>query len=268
MLIQVLGTGCPKCKKLTENATAAVNELGVDCKIEKVTNLNDISAFGVVSTPALVIDGVIKSSGKVTDVAEIKEMLLSGGAQTGSTPAKEETSSSCCCSAPVKGEAEEEVGCGCMSSSGNGQKNTSMMKIVILLVVAIALVGVFVSKNKNKSETTASGEFKAQAVNRKGENLPRMLEFGSTTCVPCKMMEPVLESLREKYPESLSVEFYNVEMEANKKIGGSFKITMIPTQIFLNAEGKEVFRHEGFFPEEDILKKWQELGITLQATAK
>jgi small redox-active disulfide protein 2 len=73
--IQILGTGCPKCKKLAENAEAAVKDLGVECEIEKVTQINDIMKFGVMITPALAIDGQVKVTGKVADVDAIKKML-------------------------------------------------------------------------------------------------------------------------------------------------------------------------------------------------
>ena len=73
--IQVLGTGCPKCTKLAENAEAAVRELGLDFEIEKVTDINEIMNFGVMMTPALALDGEVKVSGKVPSVEEIKEML-------------------------------------------------------------------------------------------------------------------------------------------------------------------------------------------------
>lgn len=73
--IQILGTGCPKCKKLAENAETAAKELGIEYKIEKVTDINEIMKFGVMLTPALVIDGQVKVSGKVLTVQNIKEML-------------------------------------------------------------------------------------------------------------------------------------------------------------------------------------------------
>jgi small redox-active disulfide protein 2 len=75
MKLQVLGTGCPKCKKLAENAQAAVTGLGLDCDIEKVTDLNEIMTFGVMMTPALAIDGQVKVVGKVPSPDEIKQML-------------------------------------------------------------------------------------------------------------------------------------------------------------------------------------------------
>ena len=76
--LQILGTGCPKCKKLAENAESAAQDLGIDYEIEKVSDINDIMKFGVMMTPALAVDGEVKVVGKVSDVDEIKE-LISGG---------------------------------------------------------------------------------------------------------------------------------------------------------------------------------------------
>jgi small redox-active disulfide protein 2 len=73
--VQILGTGCPKCKKLAENAQAAANDLGIECEIEKVTEINEIMKFGVMLTPALAIDGQVKVVGKVPSPDEIKKML-------------------------------------------------------------------------------------------------------------------------------------------------------------------------------------------------
>ena len=73
--IQVLGTGCPKCKKLAENAEAAAKELGIEYELEKVIQINDIMKMGVMMTPALAIDGEVKVAGKVASTDDIKAML-------------------------------------------------------------------------------------------------------------------------------------------------------------------------------------------------
>jgi small redox-active disulfide protein 2 len=75
MKIQILGTGCAKCVKLTHNAEEAVKEAGVSAEVEKVTELNKIMDYGVMMTPGLVIDGQVKSVGKVLSVDEIKKLL-------------------------------------------------------------------------------------------------------------------------------------------------------------------------------------------------
>ena len=73
--IQILGTGCPKCKALAANAEAAAKALGVEAEIEKVEKIQDIMKFGVMITPALVIDGEVKSTGKVLSESDIEALL-------------------------------------------------------------------------------------------------------------------------------------------------------------------------------------------------
>jgi len=74
--LQILGTGCPKCKKLAANTEAAAKDLGIEYEIEKVTDINEIMNFGVMMTPALAIDGEVKVVGKVLSPEEIKKMLV------------------------------------------------------------------------------------------------------------------------------------------------------------------------------------------------
>jgi small redox-active disulfide protein 2 len=76
MRMQVLGTGCAKCKKLKENAETAAKDLGVEASVEKVEDINEITSYGVMMTPALVIDGQVKAVGKVLTVDDIKKMLV------------------------------------------------------------------------------------------------------------------------------------------------------------------------------------------------
>ena len=73
--LQILGTGCPKCKKLTELAEQAAKELGIEYEIEKVTDMNDIMTFGIMMTPGLAVDDEVKVAGKIPDIEEIKKML-------------------------------------------------------------------------------------------------------------------------------------------------------------------------------------------------
>jgi small redox-active disulfide protein 2 len=75
MKIQVLGTGCPKCKKLAETAKAAAESLQLDYELEKVTDINDITAFGVMMTPALAINGQVKVSGKVPSKSTLVKLF-------------------------------------------------------------------------------------------------------------------------------------------------------------------------------------------------
>lgn len=75
MKIQILGTGCAKCRQLTENAEAAARGMGLDYELEKVTDIADIVRFGVMTTPALAVDGKVKLIGKVASPAEIRALL-------------------------------------------------------------------------------------------------------------------------------------------------------------------------------------------------
>ena len=88
---------------------------------------------------------------------------------------------------------------------------------------------------------------------------PTILDLGAGKCIPCKMMAPILEELKKEYAERLDVEF--IDVWQNPGAGKEFDIKIIPTQIFYNSKGKEIFRHEGFFSKKDILNKWKELGI-------
>ncbi len=76
MEIKILGTGCPKCRKVYENAKKAVEELGVDSEVEKVEDIDKIISFGVMMTPAVVINGVVKASGRIPNTEEIKKWVL------------------------------------------------------------------------------------------------------------------------------------------------------------------------------------------------
>ena len=73
--LQILGTGCPKCKKLAENTEAAATELGVEYDLVNITGINALMGLGIIMTPTLVVDGQVKVVGKVPDVAEIKKLL-------------------------------------------------------------------------------------------------------------------------------------------------------------------------------------------------
>ncbi|MFO8011802.1 MAG: thioredoxin family protein [Phycisphaerae bacterium] len=93
---------------------------------------------------------------------------------------------------------------------------------------------------------------------RPARDLPRLLDLGSKTCIPCKMMAPILEELKEDYRGRLVVEF--VDVRERPEVAQQHGISVIPTQIFFDPDGKELWRHEGFLGKEDILAKWKELG--------
>ena len=80
------------------------------------------------------------------------------------------------------------------------------------------------------------------------------IELGSVNCIPCKQMQPVMKSIEEKYGDQVKVIFYDVWKDDQKKYAQQYGIKLIPTQVFLDVDGKEFHRHEGFYPESEIDK--------------
>jgi thioredoxin 1 len=94
--------------------------------------------------------------------------------------------------------------------------------------------------------------------------IPRLVDLGAGKCVPCKMMKPILDELKEQYKGKMGVVF--IDVWENPDQADPYNVKMIPTQIFYDKDGKELFRHEGFYSKEDILAKWKELGVEIGAT--
>ncbi len=90
---------------------------------------------------------------------------------------------------------------------------------------------------------------------------PKLLDLGATTCVPCKAMVPVLEGLRTDYAGKLDVEF--IDLWKNHEAGETWHVAIMPTQLFLSPDGRELARHEGFISRDDILAQWKRLGVAL-----
>lgn len=144
-----------------------------------------------------------------------------------------------------------------------------------LIVVALAVVAVFVAREDRRQEAETVGvrvpKPAALTMERAGAPgsfvaadeapLPRLLDLGSTTCIQCKKMIPVLDELEADYAGRLTIEFIDVKVD--KEAVAHYGIRLIPTQIFFAADGSELFRHEGFIERETILAKWAELGVEL-----
>ena len=96
--------------------------------------------------------------------------------------------------------------------------------------------------------------------------LPKLLDLGATKCIPCKMMVPVLDELKKEYKGQLDVQF--IDVWKNEKAAEKYKVKSIPTQIFYDAKGKEIFRHVGYFPKGDIVKAFKDHGVKLKEPAK
>lgn len=132
-----------------------------------------------------------------------------------------------------------------------------MKKTVIPVLLVLAVAGILIAKQARQSGAPAAGPASVAAA------LPRLLELGSDKCIPCKAMAPILEALKAAYAGKLQVDFIDVWKDdgAAKQYG----VKIIPTQIFFSPDGQELFRHQGFFSQEDILSKWAALGVKLSA---
>ncbi len=133
--------------------------------------------------------------------------------------------------------------------------------IIILLVVGAAAAAIVLKGNKSRNfgnSTTAMAATDA-VVSDAAAKLPKLLDLGANKCIPCKAMAPILDGLKKEYAGKMNVEF--IDVWQNEDAGKKYGVEMIPTQIFFDATGKELFRHTGFFGKEDILAKWKELGV-------
>ena len=172
------------------------------------------------------------------------------------------------------GKTNENSTDGCSGGScGCGKSNW------IWLVLAVAVGAVMITKFANQGTSSCcsggvcplpapavkSNASPAEAVSPvAAANLPRLVDLGAGKCIPCKLMAPILEELKKTYAGKLDVQFIDVWEKPDE--GPKYRIKIIPTQIFYDAAGKELFRHEGFFSREEILVKWKEFGVDLAGT--
>lgn len=124
-----------------------------------------------------------------------------------------------------------------------------------LMFVSLSFL-VLTACNK-ESQTVKSESIVKETVAKK---LPRLLDLGAEKCIPCKKLAPILAELEKEYKGVMDVEFVDVWEPENKEIAMKYKIQSIPTQIYFDRDGKEIWRHVGFISKEELLAKWKELG--------
>ena len=135
--------------------------------------------------------------------------------------------------------------------------------IVVVLVVAVGIVLAVKAREAEPAGSHDNAAVQAPAATDSSRPLPRLVDLGAGRCIPCKMMAPILEELKSEYAGRLQVEFYDVWK--NPDVGEQYGVDIIPTQIFYDASGQELWRHQGYLSKEDILAKWAELGVSLSA---
>lgn len=133
------------------------------------------------------------------------------------------------------------------------------MKKQFMRSIGLFLFVGFLSMSCNAAAPKA--DEKKGATVSKQSILVTFVELGSVRCIPCKMMQPIMKEIEKDYADQVKVVFHDVWTPEGEPFAASYKIRVIPTQVFLDKEGKEYFRHEGFFPKDELIKVLRQKGV-------
>jgi len=122
--------------------------------------------------------------------------------------------------------------------------------LVVLFVLMLAACG--------NADSSAGAKSTAGPGPAAAGGLPRLVDLGADSCIPCKMMAPILDEMKKEYAGKMEVVF--IDVWKKREEAGRYGIQLIPTQIFYGADGKELHRHQGFIGKEEILATWKRLG--------
>lgn len=139
------------------------------------------------------------------------------------------------------------------------------LTISTVLVAAVALVLVSKPGRFHAPAAEAPGLAGSHPPGAASTGVPRLVDLGADSCIPCKAMAPILVELRAEYAGRLQVDF--IDVWKNPGAADPYRIYAIPTQIFFDSQGKELSRHEGFLSKADILATWRRLGYDLNSPA-
>lgn len=131
------------------------------------------------------------------------------------------------------------------------------MKNLLIVLTLVAAIGLVLAKRAQ--EKSSGTKDSATNIATATTSMPRLVDLGAKKCIPCKAMAPILEELQAEYADQFETVF--IDVWENETAAEPYKINLIPTQIFFDAEGKEIWRHEGFLGKADILAKWKEFGV-------
>lgn len=143
-------------------------------------------------------------------------------------------------------------------------KNVKIAPIMLSMLMVLSL-GTGCNSGSTDSTTAAvntadTSVAKGNAVASEGLKVT-FVELGSVNCIPCKMMKPVMEKVEQQYKGQVKVVFHDVWTPEGRESGAKYAIRVIPTQVFLDKDGKEYYRHEGFFPFEEVDKILKQKGV-------
>jgi thioredoxin 1 len=130
-------------------------------------------------------------------------------------------------------------------------------KITIMAVLMMALIGGIACSQEGKK---APADKDKSAGGKDLTPLVTFVEIGSVKCIPCKKMQPIMKEIEQEYAGKVKVVFYDVWTDEGKPYGKKYGIRLIPTQVFLDKDGREYFRHEGYFPKEELVKVLKQKG--------
>lgn len=134
-----------------------------------------------------------------------------------------------------------------------------MRKLRKILILFLTLTSIFLNTNCNGQRVKQKE--KVATASEKAEYKVTFIELGSVRCIPCQQMQPVMKSIEKKYAGQVNVVFHDVWTEEGKPYATKYGIESIPTQVFLDSEGKEFFRHVGYFPKEELIKVLKQKGV-------
>jgi len=135
------------------------------------------------------------------------------------------------------------------------KKSKRWLQIGVIAAIVVVVAGIYAYKNAARPMEPQ----KSVVTQNSSEKLPRLVDLGAGTCIPCQQMAPILEELKKEYEGRVIVEV--IDVNENRAEAMKYKIRVIPTQILYDAECKEVGRHEGFIPKESLVKAFEQVGV-------
>lgn len=246
--IKLLGANCNKCETLFLRIQKIIAENQLDAVVEKITDIQSIIDHNIYTTPALLINNQIVSKGLLLSEKQIIESLN-------------------------KFLTDDHK----ITNDFHSAKKARKYVLILGFFISISIVAFLLLRSNDSGKTEAKIE---QSENSKltiadsdsvllwydysKQNTTfelSFLEFGSTGCRECKMMEKVMEKVKTNFANRINVVFYNVTKKQNKFITKHFGIQIIPVQILLNKNGKEVFRHIGYYSYNELCNEFKKHGV-------
>lgn len=161
-------------------------------------------------------------------------------------------------------------------------KDLSIKFVAVMLVLSLLIFSCSKKEKQSTTETKAESEMIETSSNtplvtkqepssvssllpeekpKEKEIKVTFIELGSVNCIPCRMMQPIMKEIEQEYGDQVKVIFYDVWTQEGRPYAEKYRIRVIPTQIFLDKDGNEYFRHEGFFPKEKIVEVLKMQGV-------